>query len=117
MTTKQMRIASSVVDTIPMTARRLRVRPATMDDFDAMLTMKSDPGDVMWSGFASPPNPENYREWWATNLGNPTRMMFIGYIGSDPAGYVHFARSNGTNQFDITYGVARAFRGRGVGTA
>jgi RimJ/RimL family protein N-acetyltransferase len=94
----------------------LLVRRVTQDDFDALLAMKSDPEDIKWSGFASPPNPKKFRDWFTGHLDDPKRLMLMGLIDGDPAGYAHFLREADSVLYDISYGIAPAHRGKGLGT-
>src|SRR5262249_38074543 len=92
----------------------LLVRQAVADDFAAMLAMKSDAEAIQWSGFASAPDNHRFREWFLSSLKDPKRLMFIGIVDSDLAGYAQFLRSSEAHVFEISYGIALAHRGRGL---
>ena len=39
----------------------IEFRVATQDDFDDFFSLKSEPNNVFWSGFAAPPNRESFK--------------------------------------------------------
>ena len=93
---------------------QIEVRRAGTDDFGALLAMKSDPEDVKWSGFAGPPEPEAFRQWYTRALEDRDRLMYTGTVGDTICGYVHFHRI-GSSVFGSNTGIAARFRGRGCG--
>jgi RimJ/RimL family protein N-acetyltransferase len=96
--------------------RGLCVRTTVSDDFEALLTMKSDADEVKWSGFAGPPKPEMFRQWFDRAMRDPERVMFTGLIGDLVRAYIHYHRLD-TVTFGVSTGIAVEFRGQGYGTA
>jgi len=98
-----------------MTTPEIAVRLTTCDDFEVLLAIKSDPEEVRWSGFAGPPNRENFRKWFNNALADSDRLMFTGLINRSVAGYIHFHRVS-PHRFGVSTGVAARLRGKGHGT-
>ena len=84
----------------------------TLADFPAYLAMKSDPEDVKWSGFASPPTPDQFRKLFEGWLVDPKRIMFVARANSAVGYYVINIEGGDA---DTSYGVAAAHRGFGHG--
>lgn len=68
---------------------------ATIDDFDALLALKSQKDAIRWSGFTTAPDRKKFLEYYNTRvLANPnTGMMFLRddeVEGSPIVGYIQY---------------------------
>jgi RimJ/RimL family protein N-acetyltransferase len=98
---------------------RLRLRPVTMDDLDALHAIWSDPevARYLWDGV------EVSRELAATVLGSLVRTFrerglpnWTVIHAGEPAGYCGLRPLEGTEEIEAVYSIARPFWGRGLAT-
>lgn len=86
----------------------------TDTDFPAYLAMKSDPFDVLWSGFDKPPEPVEFESWF--RLARCYRTFLLAEAEGVPVGYQQIEAATigpEAGQASCSYGVAAAGRGKG----
>jgi RimJ/RimL family protein N-acetyltransferase len=83
----------------------------TPADFADYFALKSDPDDVLWSGFAKPPVEGPFREWFLGAIKDPGRTMYIARENGIAVGYLTYRGD------DVSAGVKRGCRNKGYGIA
>ncbi len=88
---------------------------ADIDKFDDFYKLKSEPNNIFWSGFDSPPNYAAFKEHYKNELDREDRTIIFLYIEGDIAGYVaiDFCKKNKTTE--TAHGVLSSFAGKGLG--
>ena len=95
----------------------IELRLAAPEDFEFLLSMKSDPTEVTWSGFGGPPERDSFLSFYVSALANPDRVMFTAVDNGDVVGYIHFNRSrDNRDTWIVSTGVRAELRSKGVGT-
>jgi UDP-2,4-diacetamido-2,4,6-trideoxy-beta-L-altropyranose hydrolase len=93
----------------------LLMRPVSADDSDLVLQWANDPGTRQYAFSMAAIGRDEHAAWFAKRLANPEVVFLIAQTEHGVAlGQVRFERQeDGT--WDLSYLVAPAFRGRGVG--
>jgi RimJ/RimL family protein N-acetyltransferase len=100
MTTVDGRGADRILDAA---ARRLTsVRPATMADAELLLAWRNDPDTRAWSRTGDTISLADHRDWLATALTNPERVLLIAEYRGRPVGTVRFDFGNDAWEVSIT---------------
>jgi RimJ/RimL family protein N-acetyltransferase len=95
----------------------LSVRPATLDDVDALVAMLVEvAGEGRWIGTEAPVDVEGRRERMVREVEGDDTIVLVAEAGGEPVGQLglHLARYGVA---DLGMVVAPNWRGRGVGTA
>jgi RimJ/RimL family protein N-acetyltransferase len=94
----------------------VKLRRATLADLDFFLAVKSGAADIYWTGHAAPPDREDLREFFVTQLRSATRTVFVCEGDGEPVGYLYLdVTSDGT--YESGYSILDQLRGRGLGSA
>ena len=88
------------------------LRPATMDDADALLAWRNDPATRALSHNKANVEPHVHMEWLARSLASPDRRLLIAERTGVPVGTVRADLSNGV--YELSWTVAPQARGQGV---
>jgi RimJ/RimL family protein N-acetyltransferase len=113
----------SITMTNPPAIECVQLAPATMDDFDFLFELKSQPDSVYWGGFAKPPEREVLKRHYESLFAAGTRHTLIVRFDGARAGVVSYAFTGDaeggedTVCTDYSINVSDRFSGRGVGRA
>jgi len=92
-------------------------RLARKEDFEGFLKIKSDPQNVKWSGFNSPPNKEKLFKWYISNLNNINRQIFLVWKDDvEIVGFFHLDKISDTIYEAASSGILTEFTNKGLGT-
>ena len=93
----------------------LRARPVTPADEELLLVWANDPETRRNAFTQTAITPEGHHAWLKARLARPERCRFfmIESTLGEPVGQVRFDHENGG--WNVSYSIARAFRGRGLG--
>lgn len=86
-------------------------------DFDGFYKIKSDPQNVIWSGFSLPPNYASLRDWFFSNLNNTNRRIYL--IWKDDVEIIGFFYLDKISEriFEAaSSGILTKYTKRGIGT-
>ena len=99
---------------------RLKFRPVTADDAEALLRWQRLPLIRRFSRNPVPPTPAEHEAWLARTLGDPARIFEIASCNGVPAGVLRLDRKaldGNLDRYEISIYVLPEFQGRGVGKA
>jgi RimJ/RimL family protein N-acetyltransferase len=88
------------------------LRPATIDDADALLAWRNDPATRALSHNNDAVERNDHMDWLARSLANPDRRLLVAERDGVPVGTVRADLSNGV--YDLWWTVAPQARGQGV---
>lgn len=96
--------------------------PTTERDFDDYYAVRSDPTDVYWNGFTSPPEKESFRQGFLNRTADARfsepedRRNYLIKTKDDnlTVGFIQLIRREG--YIDLGYSVLQSFQGRGYAT-
>jgi L-amino acid N-acyltransferase YncA len=90
------------------------LRFARQEDFPAFFRIKSEPGNVYWTGHAEPPDEIQLEKWFLANKDAQGRQIFMAIAGSKSVGYAYVTALGGL-RYETALGVSDAVAGHGVG--
>jgi RimJ/RimL family protein N-acetyltransferase len=97
-------------------AARLRLRPATADDASALWHWANDPVTRAASGNRAPLAWEAHLAWLNDRLASPRAIVLIAELDEGrPVGTIRFETADGWSRARLSYGLAPASRGQGLG--
>jgi RimJ/RimL family protein N-acetyltransferase len=94
----------------------LILRAATIDDAGRLLEWRNDPETRRWSFSSDPIAPNEHERWLTATISDPERSLYIGELEGNPIGQARIDRLH-AGVGEISVGLDRAFRGRGLGAA
>lgn len=93
----------------------LRLRPATVADAALLLEWRNDEATRQASHNTGVVTPEDHARWLDALLRDPSRRLFIAEVNGDPVGSVRADRDPDGACHELSWTVAPAARGRGMG--
>lgn len=93
----------------------LRLRPATVADAALLLEWRNDEATRLASHNTGVVTPEDHARWLDALLRDPSRRLFIAEVNGDPVGSVRADRDPDGACHELSWTVAPAARGRGMG--
>jgi UDP-2,4-diacetamido-2,4,6-trideoxy-beta-L-altropyranose hydrolase len=93
----------------------LHLRPATAADAALLLAWRNDEATRLASHNTEPVHPEDHARWIDALLRNPARRLFIAEASGEPVGSVRADRDEDGSCHELSWTVAPAARGRGIG--
>lgn len=93
----------------------LRLRPATVADAALLLEWRNDEATRLASHNTGVVTPEDHARWLDALLRDPSRRLFIAEVNGDPVGSVRADRDPDGACHELSWTVAPATRGRGMG--
>ena len=97
--------------------KELTYKIATIEDYDDFYTIKCDPENIKWSGFATAPDYECMKEWFRQQLEGDKRTIYLCYWKGEVCGFFYLDKLSDDSSEETGYGVLTKFAGRGIGTA
>jgi len=94
----------------------LTYKVAELEDYDDFYKIKCDPDNVKWSGFASMPDYERMKEWFAKQIGSDTRTIYLCYWEGKVCGFFYLDKLSDKEYEAASSGVLKDYTGRGIGT-
>lgn len=88
---------------------------ADIDNFDDFYKLKSEPNNVFWSGFDSPPSYEAFKEHYKKELAREDRTIIFLYLEDCIAGYIAIDFCKKSKVTETAHGVLSSFAGKGLG--
>lgn len=88
---------------------------AVLENFDDFYKLKSEPGNIFWSGFSNQPDYEGFKSHYQKELECEDRRIVFLYIDNEIAGYVAITFDNVNKTTETAHGVLSSFGGRGLG--
>lgn len=90
-------------------------RALSIDDFDNYLIVKSDAPAILWSGFATAPNPDNLKPYFERIINNPDiYIYFLFEEGSDDIiGYGQIVKENDNEVLYAGNSIRQVYQGKG----
>lgn len=93
----------------------LHYKIAEITDFEDFYKLKSEPGNIFWSGFTEAPDYDGFKDLYKQWLTREDRTIIFLYINDDIAGYVTISFCDVDNTVETAHGVLKDFSGRGLG--
>ena len=93
----------------------LQYKLAELANFDDFYQLKSEPGNIFWSGFSDKPDYEGFKIHYQKELDRDDRNIVFLYIDSVIAGYVAISFDSINKTTETAHGVLSHFGGRGLG--
>lgn len=90
----------------------VRVRAATLDDAELLLSWRNDPDTRRWSRSTAEIDPATHRRWLAGSLGRADRRLLVVSDRDGPIGTVRWDRE--CTGWEVSITIAPARRGRGL---
>lgn len=92
----------------------LKLKLADYDRFDDFLQLKSEPGNIYWSGFVQAPKRENLEKHFHAAIESPTRKFYLLLEGDIAVGYLYIDHKESSNEVEISYGISEKKSGHGL---
>lgn len=90
------------------------LKEAVPEDYDEYYKIRSEEGNLYWTGYEKPPDYEGFREWYKSRINDPHRHLYLLYVDDACAGSLNI------DYYDdfaaIGYSVLKAYEGRGYAT-
>lgn len=93
----------------------LQYKLAVLENFDDFYKLKSEPGNIFWSGFSDKPDYEGFKNHYKKELERDDRTIVFLYIENEIAGYVAISFDSMNKTTETAHGVLSHFGGRGLG--
>lgn len=93
----------------------LQYKLAELTDFDDFYKLKSEPGNIFWSGFSDKPDYEGFKSHYQKELERDDRTIVFLYVNNEIAGYVAISFDSVNKTTETAHGVLSNFGGRGLG--
>ncbi|OOE93152.1 GNAT family N-acetyltransferase [Salinivibrio sp. AR640] len=87
---------------------------AQESDFEAFLTLKSEPVNIFWSGFSASPVKEKLQRHFYNALNSETREVYLLKEEGEVLGYLYIDHCDKTYVAEFAYGVSQHHAGRGL---
>lgn len=97
-----------------LAARSLFLRPATPDDARRAFDWRNDPATRTVSRNAAALDWDAHAAWFDQALADPTRQLFVGYVGDVPVGFIRLDKSDG-HDVEVSLYLDPALHGLGLG--
>lgn len=94
--------------------RELQLCLAQESDFEAFLTLKSEPVNILWSGFSAPPVKEKLQGHFDSALNSQTREVYLLKEEGKTLGYLYIDHCDKTRVAEFAYGISQHHAGRGL---
>ena len=91
------------------------VRLAEENDYDGYYLIKADSNNILWGGFTSSPNYDNFKKVFLSRINDITRREYVCEIHRKIVGYL--ASSEDAGVVEISYGVLSEYTGQGIASA
>lgn len=91
----------------------LKLRPASMDDAELLLSWRNDEATLKASRQTGPVLPDTHLKWLEGVLSDPSRHLFIAEAEGMPLGTIR--ADEDVNETVLSWTVAPEHRGKGVG--
>lgn len=92
----------------------LKLKLADYDHFDDFLQLKSESGNIYWSGFIQAPKRENLEQHFHTAIESPTREFYLLLQDGIAIGYLYIDHNESSNEVEISYGISEKKSGHGL---
>lgn len=95
----------------------ISLRRATLskEDFEAFYKIKCDPNNVLWSGFATAPDHDNFKIWYEKQIIENIREIWFAVLEGTLVGF-YYIMPYDKDCITGGYGVLSEYAGRGIGT-
>jgi ribosomal-protein-alanine N-acetyltransferase len=93
----------------------LHYKIAELADFEDFYKLKSEPGNIFWSGFTDAPDYDGFKIHYKKELARDDRTIIFLYINNHIAGYVAISFCDVDKTVETAHGVLKGYSGRGLG--
>ena len=94
----------------------LSLKPASIEHFSFFYELKSEKGDIYWSGHVSPPDYLKLKKWFLEKLYSKEREIVFFYESNQVLGYAYIDIKQDKNVSEISYSISENYQGKGIGT-
>lgn len=83
--------------------------------FNDFYKLKSEPESIYWAGFCSAPDYEQFQTYYMQELERKDRTFIFQQVNDVVSGYIALDLCAEKNVVEISYGIVKAFSGKGLG--
>ena len=92
----------------------LKLKLADYDHFDDFLQLKSESGNIYWSGFIQAPKRENLEQHFRYAIESNTREFYLLLEENIAIGYLYIDYDESSKEIEVSYGISEKKKGHGL---
>mgnify|MGYP005807253919 CR=1 FL=1 len=97
-----------------MSQVNLKLELASYEYFDSFFQLKSEQGNIYWSGFSDVPNKLNLENHFCAAMESSSREFYLLLEDKKAIGYLYVDFDSKSKELELAYGISQHKNGRGL---